>query len=207
MEFPYLARVRFLLGDPWRPEVVTEAWSAVESELGFALPEDYKKILGLYGPVELNHRMDLLSPIPGRWNVADWIGSTSRAWAEESWEGEVLETDPRASLGISEMRFGQRGGLIPSVPTTVASEIVFMANSPVIDGWWIYVYRDYEFYEYRMNFSEWLYQYLICGDVVLYEPPLNARAVELRSLPMSESDSVRTWYGPDPGRECGSMGK
>ncbi|MEN2424319.1 SMI1/KNR4 family protein [Streptomyces rimosus] len=195
----YLASVLSMLGEPTASHEDPAAWEALEDQLGTRLPEDYKTIIDTYGPVRINGHLTLHHPATQRWNLGRWIRETAEAWSEVPWDEVDLEADPRPSLGIPDMRFGAADGLIPAVSSD-RDEAVFLAQGAEQQGWRVFVSRDDEFFEYPMNFAEWLYRYLIGEDMagpnssVFYPGP-----VRFESLPMNAHGRTSEWHGPDRG--------
>ncbi|QRX96445.1 SMI1/KNR4 family protein [Streptomyces noursei] len=188
-----------MLGEPAWCYADPEAWAALEEELGVALPNDYKRIIDSYGPVELNGHLSLEHPATERWNLAEQMRGTAQVWSEVSWEDVDLEPDPCSSLGIPEIRFGTPDGLIHAVSTN-GGEAVFLGKGVIRRNWRIFVALDDEFYEYDMSFSEWLYRYLIGENMTgPYSSAPVPGPVKLESLPMSADDTPITWYGPHRG--------
>lgn len=50
---------------PSSPYATTVDWADVESKLGFALPEDYKEFIGVYGSVTICDILSVLHPLVG----------------------------------------------------------------------------------------------------------------------------------------------
>ncbi|MFJ9614952.1 SMI1/KNR4 family protein [Streptomyces noursei] len=198
-EEQYCEALFAMLGEPvWR-NADPEVWLALEGELGVALPTDYKRIIDGYGPVKLNDHLYLDHPATERWNLAEEMRSTAQVWSEVSWDDVELEFDPRASLGIAEIRFGTPDGLIHAVSTN-GGEAVFLGKGAAGRKWRIFVSLDGEFYEYDMPFSEWLYRYLIGENMTgPYSSAFAPGPVKFESLPMNADDTPNTWYGPDRG--------
>ncbi|MEU2359776.1 SMI1/KNR4 family protein [Streptomyces noursei] len=198
-EEQYLEAVFAMLGEPGWRHADPDAWEALEGELGVVLPADYKRIVDGYGPVQLNDHLYFEHPATERWNLAEEMRSTAQAWSEVSWEGVDLESDPRSSLGIPEIRFGTPDGLIHAVNAN-GGEAIFLGKGATGRNWRIFVALDDEFYEYDMSFSEWLYRYLIGENVTgPYGSAFVPGPVKLESLPMSAGDDPIAWYGPDRG--------
>ncbi|MFE2287469.1 SMI1/KNR4 family protein [Streptomyces sp. NPDC059443] len=199
MSGEYLPRVMAVLGAETGRRSEPAEWLKIESDLGFALPDDYKALVDAYAPVKLNGHLVLNHPATPRWNLGEYIRDTSRAWSEVPW-GEDVDGDPRIVLNLDELEFGTLRGLTP-IASADSGQTVFLAADPkglrpllfIEDG-------DGEFFEYSMSFSEWLYRYLAGEDMAgpnssyFYPGP-----VELESRPMSQGGEVVRWYGPDRG--------
>ncbi|GAB2881326.1 hypothetical protein GCM10022245_15560 [Streptomyces mayteni] len=190
-----------MLGEGRSTYADPQAWRRLEEELGAALPGDFKKIIDLYGPVQLNGHLFLHHPASERWNLGERIKSSSEAFSEVPW-GEIEfegDGDPRGSLGIRELEFGTAAGLVPAIGNDRGEE-VFLAKGAVREKWRVFIMRDDEWYEFDMDFSEWLYRYLIGEDVMgsnsaaFYPGP-----VKFESLPMRYEERSVAWYGPDRG--------
>ncbi|MFI2205979.1 SMI1/KNR4 family protein [Streptomyces sp. NPDC020192] len=196
----HLRRVLEMLGEPtWRHRD-PEAWLGLESELGVSLPADYKEIVDAYAPVQLNGHLSLHHPATERWNLGEWIRSTSEAWSEIEFEEGEPEGDPRASLGVRELVFGTPDGLIP-IAGTDRGETVFYAPRGARGRASLFVENgEGEFFEYSMGFAEWMWRWLVGEEVTgpggsaFYPGP-----VALRNLPMTPQERPETRYGPPRG--------
>ncbi|CAM5467485.1 SMI1/KNR4 family protein [Streptomyces canus] len=196
----YVERVMEMLGEPtWRYQD-SEAWDTLESELGTALPADYKEIVDAYAPVQINGHLYLSHPATERWNLGEEIRRTSRSWSEIEWDEGEPEGDPRTSLGIPELVFGTLDGLIPIAGTDRAEQVFYAPRGASGKGSLFVEGGDYEFFEFSCSFAEWLYRWLTGeemtgpGGSAFYPGP-----VALRDLPMSPEERPGTRYGPPRG--------
>ncbi|MFB7621025.1 SMI1/KNR4 family protein [Kitasatospora sp. NPDC056181] len=199
----YLAGVFAMLGPGEQRYASASAWAGLEAEIGIAFPEDYKAVVDAYAPIQINGHLFLSHPATERWNLGKEIRDTSRTWAALDWDRERWlepEENIRAVLGLEEVRFGTKDGLIP-ITSTDRGELIFLAPLPDRSGQRICaVKHDGSWFEYRMSFSEWLYRYLVGEDMVgpnssaFYPGP-----VLLELLPMSTYDRPAPRYGPDRG--------
>ncbi|MGF1427511.1 SMI1/KNR4 family protein [Kitasatospora sp. LaBMicrA B282] len=199
----YLAEDFAMLGPGGDRFASPAAWTELEAELGTELPEDYKRVVDAYAPIQINGHLTLKHPATERWNLGKEIRETSRVWAELDWEREHWlepQENARAVLGLSKMTFGTSGGLIP-LTSTDRAEYIFLAPLPDGTGRRICaVEHDGSWYEYRMTFAEWLYRYLIGEDMVgpnssaFYPGP-----VLLEPLPTSPDARPAPRYGPERG--------
>ncbi len=71
-----------MLGEPSWQYQDPEAWLKLEDELGVGLLEDFKEIVDAYAPVQLNGHLYLSHPAIERWNLAERVSGTSRAWSQ-----------------------------------------------------------------------------------------------------------------------------
>ncbi|MGY0466640.1 SMI1/KNR4 family protein [Kitasatospora sp. cg17-2] len=199
----WLAEVLSMLGPGERRFAAADAWAALEAEIGIEFPRDYKAVVDAYAPVQINGHLSLAHPATERWNLGKRIRETSRAWAELDWDREHWvdpEDSIRVVLGLQEVRFGTKDGLIP-ITGTDRGEYIFLAPLPDRTGHRICAV-DHEgcWNEYRMSFSEWLYRYLVGEDMVgpnssaFYPGP-----VLLQPLPMSPDDRPAPIHGPERG--------
>ncbi|ALC31930.1 hypothetical protein ABE83_16475 [Streptomyces sp. CFMR 7] len=188
-----------LLGPPAPQHGGTaDAWREIESDLGFALPDDYKTIVDAYAPVCLYEHLYLHHPATEHWNLRRWMSETITAWSAVEWEEEI-DGDPREVLGATDLRFGTPDGLTPLVESNRGETIFFArdkAGVPVIFA----ENGQVEFSCQAVPFSEWLRQYLNGenavgpGSGIFYPGP-----VKFRSLPQTPQDTESVWFGPDRG--------
>ncbi|MDX2811894.1 SMI1/KNR4 family protein [Streptomyces sp. PA03-5A] len=198
----HLRAVIDMLGPPEDRFADPSAWLRLETELGLALPSDYKKIIDSYAPVIVNAHLYLNHPATEWWNLSQWMRETITAFTDVDWDGLDLDPDedPRELFGLPELTFGTMAGLWP-IASTDRGEYVFLVRGPgeederliVVDGdlWWA---------EHRVSFAEWLHRYLIGEDMTgpnssaFYPGP-----VRLEHLPMAPDERPRPWFGPDRG--------
>ncbi|MEW9512518.1 SMI1/KNR4 family protein [Streptomyces bacillaris] len=192
-----LREVLDMLGEPAiRRGRTNGAWRDLESDLGFALPDDYKTIIDAYAPVHLYGHLYLHHPATERWNLRRWINETVTAWSEVEWDDEI-DGDPRAILGTDELRFGTPDGLTPLLGSD-RGETVFLARDRAGKPLIFAENGEEEFFCQSIPFAEWLRQYMSGEDAVgpgsgiLYPGP-----VKFRSLPMTPQDPGSEWFGPD----------
>ncbi|OKK14199.1 hypothetical protein AMK33_02630 [Streptomyces sp. CB02400] len=176
------------------------AWRRLERDLRVSLPTEYKEIVDGYAPVEINGHLHLMHPATRRWNLAEKIRSTSEAWSQVEWDEDEPEGDPRESLGVFELRFGDADGLIP-IASTNRGETIFYAPKGGQGAGTLFVENgEGEFFEYSMGFAEWLWHWLNGEEVTgpggsaCYPGP-----VALRNLPMTADERPEMRYGPAPG--------
>ncbi|MFE2276911.1 SMI1/KNR4 family protein [Streptomyces sp. NPDC059454] len=189
-----------MLGEPPMRYRNVVAWSRLERDLGVALPAEYKEIVDGYAPVEINGHLYLMHPATGRWNLAEKIRSTSEAWSQVEWDEDEPEGDPRESLGVSELYFGDADGLIP-IASTNRGETIFYAPKGGQGAGTLFVENgEGEFFEYSMGFAEWLWRWLNGeevtgpGGAAYYPGP-----VALRDLSVTPEERPEVRYGPVPG--------
>jgi hypothetical protein len=153
----YLAEVFGMLGPGEQRFASSDAWAGLEAELGTGLPDDYKAIVDTYAPVHINGHLSLKHPATERWNLGEAIRQASQAWAEVDWAREDWlepEENIRLALGLEDVRFGTKDGLIWAAGTD-RGEYIFLAPLPDGTGRQICtVEHDGPWYEYRMSFSE-----------------------------------------------------
>ncbi|MEU8932885.1 SMI1/KNR4 family protein [Streptomyces sp. NPDC048409] len=178
----YVERVMEMLGEPsWRNRD-REAWRALESELGTALPTDYKEIVDAYGPVKINGHLYLSHPATVRWNLGEDIRTTSRSWAEIEWDEDEPEGDPRISLDVPELVFDTPDVLIPIAATDRVEQIFNAPRGASGKGSIFIESGDYEFFEFSCSFAEW-----------------HPGPVVLQDLPMTPDERPEKRYGPSRG--------
>jgi len=196
----YLSLVFDMLGPGGHRYADPAAWVELEAELGIALPDDYKAIVDAYAPIKINGHLYLSHPATERWNLGESIRSTAEAWSAIDWDDFDPDEDPRVVLGLPELEFGTKEGLLP-IASTDRGDTVFLAPLPdsqerrlcIADG-------DGGWYEYRIGFAEWLYRFLVGEDMAgpnssaFYPGP-----VVLEPLPMSQGDRPAAFHGPDRG--------
>ncbi|MFD9326657.1 SMI1/KNR4 family protein [Streptomyces sp. NPDC060065] len=184
-----------MLGSARNVPAAAGAWDALERDLGFRLPADYKKIIDCYAPVQLNGHLFLNHPATSRWNLGAWMRRTVENFAGSDLADAECPGFPEGPL------FGGSAGLIPLVGSD-RGEYVFGVAGGTVEEWQILACDgdEQDFHEYRMAFSEWLYRYLAGedmfgpGSAVFYPGP-----VVFESMPMTESERSRTWHGPERG--------
>ncbi|MFD3335971.1 SMI1/KNR4 family protein [Streptomyces sp. NPDC058700] len=191
----YQRAVAAILGVPRQVFAGHSTWGPLEEFLGTSLPEDYKKLVDEYAPVQVNSHLYLEHPANTHFPLGQWISEVVEDFRGIEWE-------PAASCpGFEDdgPTFGSRSGMIP-LASTDRGEYVFLA--PGIDGDRRRILScgrsEQDFYEYRMDFTEWLYRYLRGEE--MFEPghsDLYPGPVRLESLPTSGDDPKSEWYGPD----------
>ncbi|MFE5486637.1 SMI1/KNR4 family protein [Streptomyces sp. NPDC056527] len=157
----HLAAVLAMLGEPRRAhEDSAAAWERLEADCDVELPDDFKRIVEAYAPVEVNRHLVLLHPSE---DLGMWIGKTNEAFQGTAWDEDV------ACPGFEETgpQFGGRMGLVP-LATTDRGDYVFAARNEKACGWRMLTCDgdEQDFYEYRMGFAEWLHGWLTGGDMV-----------------------------------------
>ncbi|MFE2068735.1 SMI1/KNR4 family protein [Streptomyces sp. NPDC059467] len=196
----HVERVLEMLGEPsWRYRD-PEAWRTLESELGTALPADYKEIVDAYAPVQVNGHLFLGHPATERWNLAERMRRMSRAWAQVEWDEGEPEGDPRVSLGTSDLIFGTADGLIPIRDTDRGEQIFYAPRGAQGQGSLFVEDGEGEFFEYSFSFAEWLYLWLTGEEVT--GPGGSAFCpgpVLLEDLPMPPDERPEKRYGPPRG--------
>ncbi|MEV7284766.1 SMI1/KNR4 family protein [Streptomyces sp. NPDC093252] len=198
MPLDYTDAVLEMLGEPTSPAPVTGSWDDLERELGVRLPEDYKRILDAYAPVQLNGHVYLDHPHTSRWNLGRWMRETVEAFSRTG----LSEADCPAMPGGPV--FGGPTGLIPLLSTDRGEYLFGLPGSAAgASGKWLLLSCDGDeqgFHEYRMPFSEWLYRHVIGedmfgpGSAVFYPGP-----IVFESMPMTEEDPCVSWQGPERG--------
>ncbi|CAM5260289.1 hypothetical protein GCM10010329_04850 [Streptomyces spiroverticillatus] len=192
----FLQGVFHLLGDPPQRPEPAELWRETEAVVGCALPEDYKEIIGRYGPARVNGHLYFSTPDSGRWSLREEIPETIRAWADADWEpdeDEITGGDPRTLFGWDGLKFGVEDGLTPLASTDNGVTLFFVPGRPAAG---LFVANgDGELLRYDMSFAEWLHRYLSGDDVTGYGGFFYPGPVELRSMPMSPTDREVVWYG------------
>lgn len=139
------------------------AWAVLERRLGFELPADFKAVVDAYAPAVIGDDLYLMHPATEMWNLGEGIEKSVEAASGVSWDEEDdLECDPRALLGLPEMRFGTIDGLLPVVVGNYGT--VFLAPGIPPERWRVVVHTDGDFHEYRMGFGAWLHRYLAGED-------------------------------------------
>ncbi|MFI6943694.1 SMI1/KNR4 family protein [Streptomyces sp. NPDC050418] len=196
----YLRLVLDMLGDPTERFRSPAAWRALEADLGVSLPADYKEIVDAYAPIQINGHLALDHPATQRWNLSEWIRSTADAWSQVEWGDGEPDGDPRVVLGVEELEFGTPNGLIPLAGTDRGETLFYAPRARNGEGVLFVEGGEGEFFEFTMEFAEWLYRWLVGEDVggpgssVFYPGP-----VALRELPMSPGDRPQVRYGPSRG--------
>ncbi|PBD02279.1 hypothetical protein BX281_10533 [Streptomyces sp. Ag82_O1-15] len=196
----YLQAVFAMLGPGERRLADPAAWLRLEEGLGRGLPEDYKRIIDTYAPVQINGHLALSHPASGRFNLGEDIRSMSATWAESAWESHVTgpDDDPRVFCSLPHLSFGTAEGLIPLAATDqgaavfVAPRVHGFSDAMVVQG------AEGDWVGHTMAFAEWLYRYLIGEEMagwdsaVFYPGP-----VRLEYLPTGPSQRTQEAYGPE----------
>ncbi|MFE0173306.1 SMI1/KNR4 family protein [Streptomyces sp. NPDC059002] len=196
----YLGRVRGMLGEPPKRYADAAAWRTLESDLEVSLPADFKEIVDDYAPIQINGHLWLHHPATERWNLGEWIRSTSEAWSQIDWDSAEADGDPRILLGTPDLLFGTAAGLIPITSTDRGETIFYAPRGATGKGALFIEDGDGEFFAYAMEFAEWLYRWLIGEDMTgpggsaFYPGP-----VALQDLPMTPDDRPMERSGPDRG--------
>ncbi|MEV5989311.1 SMI1/KNR4 family protein [Streptomyces sp. NPDC052051] len=184
-----------ILGPAWCVPPPAAAWAGLEGELGVQLPDDYKEIIGGYGPVQMNVHLYLKHPSTDWWNLGRWMKETVEAFSRSDLTDAECPGFPGGPI------FGGPSGLIPLVSTDRGEYAFGVAGSPPGE-WRILACNgdEQDFYEYHISFSEWIYRYLSGedmfgpGSAVFYPGP-----IIFESMPLSESDRLLEWHGPERG--------
>ncbi|MET8828551.1 SMI1/KNR4 family protein [Streptomyces sp. NPDC004610] len=198
MQLNYTDAVMEMLGERTSPVPFVGSWDDLESELGVRLPEDYKRILEKYAPVQLNGHVFLEHPHTRRWNLGQWMRGTVEAFSRSKFTEDDCPTMPGGPV------FGGPAGLIPLLSTDRGEYLFGIARMVGShSGEWILLSCDGDeqgFYEYRMSFSEWFYRHLIGesmfgpGSAVFYPGP-----IVFESMPMTYEERSVSWQGPERG--------
>lgn len=200
MEETDLEHVFSLLGEPPRRYEDAAAWRALERGLGVSLPAQFKEIVDGYAPVQINGHLDLMHPATERWNLGEWISSTAEAWAAIDWDEAGVEGDPRIALNVPQLHFGSPDGLIPLADTDRGETIFFAPRGGHGAGVLFVENGEGEFFEYAMDFAEWLRRWLAGEEVTgpggsaFYPGPIT-----LCDLPMTPEERPEVRYGPPRG--------
>lgn len=190
MSTTYVDRVRAMLGPAGSTHADPAAWQALEGELGVELPGEYKTLIDLYGPLQVNEHLFLSHPATDAWNLGKWMRSTVDAFRQSRLQGPE-----------GEIRFGGPDGLVP-LASTDRGEYVFGVRGRNGEGWTLMACdgNEPDFFAYRMEYAEWLYRYLIGESMfgpeteVFYPGP-----VIMETLPVGQSEESRVLHGPDRG--------
>lgn len=187
MSNDYVRQVVGLLGHGLPDRDSSAAWEDLERSLGFEYPSDYKLILDLYAPIQLNSHLYLHYPNGGGWwDLGGWVSETVSEYdgvedAEEGFPGVKLTGNPLVVPAFS-LDHGYVG---------------FLSRENFDSEWGIIIDSHGEFHRYGISFSEWLVRYL-SGESVLgsggadfYPGP-----VVLESLPAYPGESTVPYYGP-----------
>ncbi|SCK53103.1 hypothetical protein YUYDRAFT_06940 [Streptomyces sp. ScaeMP-e48] len=186
----YVDRVISMLGPSGNSHADPAAWQRLENELGVELPGEYKTLIDLYGPLQVNEHLFLSHPATDMWNLGKWMRSTVDAFRGSRLRGPE-----------GEIRFGGPDGLVP-LASTDRGEYVFGVHGRNSEGWTLMACdgNEPDFFEYRMGYAEWLYRYLIGESMfgpeteVFYPGP-----VIMETLPMGQGEESRVLHGPDRG--------
>ncbi|WP_165986649.1 SMI1/KNR4 family protein [Streptomyces sp. YIM 98790] len=188
----YLQKVRELLGESRFPLSVPGAWQALERELVYEIPASYRWVVDSYGPVQLNWHLHLGHPaVPWR-DLRIFMREVCESFTDNGLAG--IDCPGFEGKGA----FYGPGGLIPLTHTD-RGEYLFLLDRHGSGPRWLLAFdRDEdEFYEYRMDFGEWLYRYLVGedmfgpGSAVFYPGP-----VKLDRWPTGEGEQHIEWFGP-----------
>jgi hypothetical protein len=191
----HMGAVFAMMGEPRRAhDDSAAAWERLEASLDVVVPDDYRKVVEAYAPVQVNWHLYFLHPAE---DLGMWMERTIESFRETTWDEDVMcpgfeETGPR---------FGGGKGMVP-LATTDRGEYVFAARHANADSWRILTCDgdEQDFYEYRMGFAEWLYGYLIGGDMVgpdssaFYPGP-----IRLERSPRTRGERPVVWHGPERG--------
>ncbi|MER7955937.1 SMI1/KNR4 family protein [Streptomyces sp. NPDC096030] len=189
----HLGAVFTLMGEPRRKhEASAAAWERVEANFDAPVPDDYKKIVQAYAPVQVNWHLYFLHPEE---DLEIWMGQTIEAFRGTSWDEDVICPGFEDSGPL----FGGRAGMVP-LATTDRGEYVFAAREEKAAAWRILTCdgEEQDFYEYRMGFAEWLHGWLSGGDMfgpdssVYYPGP-----VRLERPPKGPGEPSLVWEGPE----------
>ncbi|WP_369145883.1 SMI1/KNR4 family protein [Streptomyces sp. R44] len=189
----HLEAVFAVLGEPRTAHSApVEAWERLETGLGVAVPDDYKKIVEAYAPVQVNRHLYLLHPSE---DLGLWMEQTVQVFRNTSWDEDV------ACPGFEETGplFGGRTGMVP-LATTDRGEYVFAARDERTGGWRVLTCDGDEqaFSAYRMGFAEWLHGYLAGGDMVGPGSSVFCPGpIRLERSPVAAGGSPVVWEGPE----------
>ncbi|MFD3729760.1 SMI1/KNR4 family protein [Streptomyces sp. NPDC058671] len=149
------SRVVELLGEPRFNSFFDPAWEGLESELGLALPDDYKWFVSAFGPCVLHGTFYVPHPQGVSLNLPDYIAYVSEE-ARDARE-HLPEEFPNPVVP-------EAGGLVPVVET-FQGDRVFLRPPADDDGWTVMVGWDTMRWDWhRMGFVAFL-------ERVLGEPP------------------------------------
>ncbi|MER8188346.1 SMI1/KNR4 family protein [Kitasatospora sp. NPDC094015] len=191
----YVSLVAAMLGEPGRRRSIPARWQDLESALGVELPGDFKGIVEMYAPVQVNGHLILWHPNTGLFNLAERVNRNVDTFRSIDWSAS------EALFRGEVPRFGAPDGLIP-VAGADRGETIFLAKSKRLDIWHVVGFSSdgESFHEYEMGFSEWLYRYFIGeemigpGSAAFYPGPLL-----VEDLPQSRGEMVARRHGPGRG--------
>ncbi|MFB7588881.1 SMI1/KNR4 family protein [Streptomyces sp. NPDC056169] len=193
----YHEAVTALLGEPRHVFAGHDAWRPCEEALGAPLPPDYRRLVDEYAPIQLNGHLYLDHPANAHSPLGQWMADVIEDFQDVEWEPEAS----CPGFEIDGPIFGGGSGMIP-LASTDRSQYVFVAPGTEGHRWRILSCgRDeQDFHEHQMDFSEWLYRYLMGEE--MFEPGQSdfyPGPVRLESRPTSGDDEKSDWYGPDRG--------
>ncbi|WP_406300997.1 hypothetical protein OG948_60320 (plasmid) [Embleya sp. NBC_00888] len=143
------AEVRRLLGlgvaGPEDP-----AWGRLEAPLGTAFPDDYKRFVDSVPPCLVNGKLYILRPGVRRWGLDAWVVETTEAFRNAEW------------ADLPEPIFAGPTGLIPCLSSDEGHVVFVRRDSSEV----VVHVGDGDCPGYAMGFSEWMYRFLTCEDML-----------------------------------------
>jgi hypothetical protein len=192
----HLGAVFAMMGEPHAThDDSISAWERMEARLGVVVPDDYRKIVDTYAPVQVNWHLYLGHPADA---LGAWMEQTIHAFRGTTWDEDVVCPGFEATGPV----FGGENGMVPLADTD-RGEYVFAARESSAGTWRILACDgdEQDFYEYRMGFAEWLHGYFTGGDMVGPESAVfYPGALRLERPVQTAGEHPLVWHGPDRGR-------
>ncbi|MFK0106643.1 hypothetical protein [Streptomyces sp. NPDC091217] len=173
----------------------TVDWQLIESDIGTALPRDYKELAGYFGPGEFFPYVTLL--VPGVASPALELRRSLQRWQRfdaEDWGGDTFTPVPH---------FPHPGGLIPWGNSS-HGEVFYWRTVGKPDDWPVLVCtatrRD--FYEYQGGVVDFIHDLLADRLDIPFLPSLaqlNEEAELNPDVDIDEIEDVRPGFQPDDG--------
>ncbi|QKW18535.1 SMI1/KNR4 family protein [Kitasatospora sp. NA04385] len=152
---------RILRGQAGDPRPIPD-WMPIEAMYGIELPPDFKEVIAVFAPIDINDHLTLFRPGDPTWDLGRWMEETVRSYQEVDWLD--VFSDPTEAARIS---FGKAGGLIPIAASDRGEHVFFRTDTGgSTTGISVFVGADCEFYDYDFTFMEWLYRYTVGEEVM-----------------------------------------